>query len=377
MPLTAGLGTGGSRPGVCTSTTRPASPFEGQIIYETDTDVFRVYNETGWISLNPVNTNRNKIINGGFDVWQRGTSYTIVAGTYGAADRWIYWHNGSTAGTQTVSRQAFTAGAAPVAGYEAEFFQRITTTTIGSGQTVIDTWQRIEGVRTLAGQTVNVSFWAKTSGTFGIISFLEQNFGSGGSSTVTTTVTGLNGVASSGSWTRYTGTVTLPSISGKTIGANNYLMLIIRFLSPTNGATFDLWGVQLEAGSVATPFEIEDIQTTLNKCFRYFERYNQSEYFQIPQSPAFIDLANRCEAHILYSRKRAAPTLTVSNVAHLTCVGITQNLSVAGTSFDTFVGTGLYSANIFVSGAGINTFTVFGIIFTNASSGWLAISAEL
>jgi hypothetical protein len=36
------------QPGVCTSSTRPASPFEGQAIYETDTDMMAIYNGTAW-----------------------------------------------------------------------------------------------------------------------------------------------------------------------------------------------------------------------------------------------------------------------------------------------------------------------------------------
>lgn len=36
------------QPGVCTSTTRPASPFEGQMIYETDTDMLALWNGTAW-----------------------------------------------------------------------------------------------------------------------------------------------------------------------------------------------------------------------------------------------------------------------------------------------------------------------------------------
>jgi hypothetical protein len=35
-------------PGVCTSTTRPASPYEGQAIYETDTDMMAIWNGTAW-----------------------------------------------------------------------------------------------------------------------------------------------------------------------------------------------------------------------------------------------------------------------------------------------------------------------------------------
>ena len=38
------------QPGVCTSTTRPASPFEGQAIYETDTDLMFIYNGTVWVN---------------------------------------------------------------------------------------------------------------------------------------------------------------------------------------------------------------------------------------------------------------------------------------------------------------------------------------
>jgi len=40
-----------ARPGVCTSTTRPASPYEGQVIYETDTDRTLVWNGSAWVFL--------------------------------------------------------------------------------------------------------------------------------------------------------------------------------------------------------------------------------------------------------------------------------------------------------------------------------------
>ena len=40
------------QPGVCTSSTRPASPYEGQAIFETDTDRMLIYNGTAWIVIN-------------------------------------------------------------------------------------------------------------------------------------------------------------------------------------------------------------------------------------------------------------------------------------------------------------------------------------
>lgn len=40
-----------ARPGVCTSSTRPASPYEGQVIYETDTDKIMVWDGSAWVIL--------------------------------------------------------------------------------------------------------------------------------------------------------------------------------------------------------------------------------------------------------------------------------------------------------------------------------------
>ena len=39
------------KPGVCTSSTRPASPFEGQMIYETDTDLVLVWSGSAWVEI--------------------------------------------------------------------------------------------------------------------------------------------------------------------------------------------------------------------------------------------------------------------------------------------------------------------------------------
>ena len=52
MPLSSVVGAQSIvKPGVCTSSTRPASPFEGQMIYETDTDVLAIWNGSAWRQL--------------------------------------------------------------------------------------------------------------------------------------------------------------------------------------------------------------------------------------------------------------------------------------------------------------------------------------
>jgi hypothetical protein len=165
----------------------------------------------------------------------------------------------------TFSQQTFTAGTAPVSGYEGTFFLRGVTTGT-SGATYIT--QRIEDVRAFAGQTVTVSYWAKcASGTVTSTGYYLQNFGSGGSSSVFAT---LSSATITTSWQRFTHTIAIPSIASKTIGTSSYLEFqILRY---TAAATIDLWGVQVEAGSTATAFQTATgtLQGELAACQRYY-----------------------------------------------------------------------------------------------------------
>lgn len=219
---------------------------------------------------------RNLIINGGFDINQRGFTSTTSNGDFGF-DRWrLYAGNGTT----TYSAQTFTPGN-PISGQEPKNFARIVTTgqTLSSANSLLS--QRVEGVRTAAGQTVVISFWAKSgSGTPSIAVELSQVFGSGGSATVNT-VAGK--VAITTSWAKYQMSTTLPSISGKTIGTNDNLNVQLwvsagsDFNSETNSLgiqsnTFDIWGVQLEQNYQPTPFEQRPIGVELQLCQRYYYR---------------------------------------------------------------------------------------------------------
>jgi hypothetical protein len=225
---------------------------------------------------------KNKIINANFSVNQRAFTTTTTNGSYGF-DRWRYVY---VSGTTTYSAQTFTLGAAPVAGYESANFARVETTGQTGNNAIALLTQRIESVRTLAGQPVTVSFWAKAaSGTPKIGIELGQFFGTGGSATVSTA---LGAVTISTGWVRYSATVTLPSISGKTIaGGNDYLNATLWVSSGSDNAafassigiqnnTFDIWGVQVEYGSKATPFQLAgggDAQSELAMCQRYYYRF--------------------------------------------------------------------------------------------------------
>ena len=213
---------------------------------------------------------KNVILNSDFRISQRGTTFTNpVVLTY-QLDRWSTYFDG-TGATRTISQQTFTPGTAPVAGYEGTNFYRYAISAAGSSNTANLALQKIEDVRTFAGQTATISFWAKADSARQINTYLFQNFGSGGSSGVNTQIG--SGYNLTTSWQRYSATVTLPSISGKTIGTSSFLEL--DFYLP-NGTTFtvDIWGVQLEAGSVATAFQTATgtIQGELAACQRYYYR---------------------------------------------------------------------------------------------------------
>jgi hypothetical protein len=213
----------------------------------------------------PFVAGKNKIINGDFGIWQRGTS--ITAGPAYTCDRWIMAQDTGTP-TYSVSQQSFTVGTAPVAGYEGTFFARFGVTA-ASTATTFTFLQKIEDVRQFAGQTITVSLYAKSDASRTLTVAAKQNFGSGGSTTVSTTV----GTASvTTSWARYSVSVAIPSISGKTIGAGSNLEIALSY--PAAVMTNDFWGVQVEAGSVATPFTTASgsIGGELALCQRYYFR---------------------------------------------------------------------------------------------------------
>jgi hypothetical protein len=213
---------------------------------------------------------KNKIINGDFGIWQRGTTFNaITSGSY-FADRFGIIFDGT--GTRNITRQSFTSGAAPVSGYESQYFLRVDQTVAGSGATFNAMYQLIENVQTFAGQTVTLSFWAKASSSITLPKIeVNQSFGSGGSAPVQTSFVTSQAITTS--WTRYTMSIVVPSITGKTVGTSSSLG--VRFFLPINSTfTLDIWGVQLEAGSTATAFQTATgtIQGELAACQRYYYR---------------------------------------------------------------------------------------------------------
>jgi len=225
---------------------------------------------------------KNKLINADMGIWQRGTSVAVPGNNTQTfqADRFWAQHNGLTNGTVTYARQSFTVGQTDVPNNPL-YFARITNTTLGTTQTQTEFGQSIEDATTLAGQTATFSFYVKASGTFTLTGFAYQNFGSGGSGSVFTTLT-LSTSTTTTSWQRITATVSVPSVSGKTIGAGNYIAFYVRQGTPTAGSTIDFSNWQVEIASTASAFSLNTSTQALElaACQRYFANVvpNTSDY---------------------------------------------------------------------------------------------------
>lgn len=261
---------------------------------------------------------RNKIINGNFDIWQRGASGS-GGSTFYTADRWKLELSGDSG---SCTRQSFTPGQTDVP-HEPSFFARYSNThSVGAGNYTIIR-QVIENVTTLAGKTAVVSFYAKATSACNVGFEMEQVFvGSGpvpfASQPLALTTT----------WQKFTLVVSVPSIAGKTLSAGHALIMSLWMSAGSSFAarasnigqqsiTVDLAQVQIEEGSVATPFEHRPYGLELSLCQRYYEK---GTFRQIGYVPAGNFMGGSWSWKVT---KRATPNVTGS-ATYSQMSGLTQ-----------------------------------------------------
>jgi hypothetical protein len=220
--------------------------------------------------------NGNAVINGGMDIWQRGTSiaYGINALVY-AADRWVTIRVASPSNA-TASRQTSSLDGI-------QYCSRIARTAGDTSTAAIYYATSLESADSyrFANQTVTLSFYARAGANYSPTSGLlvvDLLSGTGSDQNV---MNGLTGQATVGttnaalttSWTRYTITGTVAST------ATQLAIRITANPTGTAGAAdhFEVTGVQLELGSVATNFKRTggSIQGELAACQRYCIVYGE------------------------------------------------------------------------------------------------------
>ena len=197
----------------------------------------------------------NIIINGDFDIWQRGTTFNLTTSTnIYTADRWRFEGNNFTG---SLIRYGFNSGQVDVPDGPGYYARWINNTSALSQQFT----QRIETTppHKLSGQVVMMSVWLRSAS--GTIADGDLTWVGGGGNVGEITTT----------WTKFTKMWTIPTQSGTyyTVGFN------VPDTKTLLGGV-DIAHVQLEFGSVATTFKSRRFAQELEACQRYYEKsYNQ------------------------------------------------------------------------------------------------------
>lgn len=326
---------------VTTTSTAPASIGTAAPVSATNGDMWWNSNDgTQYMYYNDGNTSQwvesrsaiisdgyyspNYVINGGFDINQRGTTSAPGGGAAWCSDRW------QSSGMSTSN--IYDLAPSDLVGTGLTKFLRMSRTSNVGNYPAIET--HIEDVRTVpSGVPVTLSFYAKqntawNNGTWYVGWY--QSFGTGGS-TGNGNLT-VQALSLTSSWARYSFTFTIDSVAGKTIGPNSYLNLLIRNNGNAQTAgEIDITGIQLENGSVATPFRRNQntIQAELAACQRYYWRYTQDQSFQLMGVGS-----NWSGGEIVFTLKlpvtmRATPSASISDIGGVYWLGNNTNYSGA------------------------------------------------
>jgi len=209
---------------------------------------------------------KNRLINGNFDIWQRGATGTAgnavgpAQSVYGP-DRWIIYMPANA--NATWERLVFAPGTGV---NESRYALRVTRSGTGDG---VNISQRIEGAECFAGKKVTLSFYARASINHVCAVICRQNLGAGGSDAGP----GVGAeISLTTDYKKYTVTLDVPSIAGKTRGSSGDYLEVVFGSAGKGGYTFDIASVQAEQGAVATEYEIRPVAHELMLCQRYFEK---------------------------------------------------------------------------------------------------------
>ena len=323
---------------------------------------------------------RNLLINGDFSVWQRGSSFNIAAPIY-TADRWNTY--GASTSQMTISRESFNVGQTDVTD-NPKYMLRMSNVP-DADSTWMQMYQRIEDVTQFSNTQLTISFWIRTNNaTNNYYWQFVQRFGTGGSTAVSTNTSTFNTTTS---WVKHTFTVTVPSISGKTVGTGNNLEVHFLNNSTTGNDTYiDFANIQVEKGTIATSFERRSYQEELAKCQRYFAVYHPTSQERIYIEGSSTN--HRWWEHPIPAGMRTEPSIakggTCSSLSISMAGSLTINgLAVTGVDNGGSGGTlhpgsmGNVSYRVSTTGTGGSQYSVRHTDGWENGAGWITMDAEL
>ena len=219
----------------------------------------------------------NVVTNGNFDIWQRGTSFTSVASTGAyASDRWTFTYSGTTVNL-TITQDA------SIPNVNSKFsckFQQVTSNATSLTEYAARQFIEQSNILPLLGKSCVLSFWYRSNKTGSHGVRINGTYNTGGTDQVTTIT-----VNAADTWEYKTVAVTaFSAVSAASVSATatgGFIDIGFRvggsgagFTSLSTNDYFQLAQVQLEVGSVATPFTRAggNIAGELAACQRYYQR---------------------------------------------------------------------------------------------------------
>jgi hypothetical protein len=329
------------------------------------------------LRYNPTATIGNPIINGGLDIWQRGTSFTSPAtGTY-TADRWNSINTG--AATTTITRQTTSDTT------NLPFIQYCIRYQRTSGQTNTGNLYLTYGMENsmstpFIGKTVTLSFYARAGANYSPTSSLLQVRGISGTGTDQNINNGFTGnidfISSTATltttWQRFTYTGTVSS------SATQLGFFVFSAPTGTAGANdyYEITGVQYDVGSVALPFRRAGgtIQGELAACQRYYWRVNaQNAYSNFATGVANSTTLADCIINLPVTMRVLPTVLDYSTLSLQDTVG--SNTAITSMTLGSGTTQAVYLRATVASGLTVYRYYVVGA--NNSTSGYVGLGAEL
>ena len=244
---------------------------------------------------------KNYIINGGFDIWQRGESFSPGSSNFFTADRWVLDCVGAASGL-SASKQPGLVG-------------KNSLYIVRTGGVYMQAYQMVENQGNLSNKTFTFSALVRSVNN-GTVKF---NIADGRAATnfmYTQTPVALEA------------NIPKEIVFTTQLGQVSADALFVGIVTTCTGLYIE--AVQMEEGSVATPFEHRPFGLELSLCERYFK--SNREYIGSGTPSSFVTVSS-----IFGNSMRVTPTLSNSNAA--TGFGTINNIYLSNVQL-TFTGTG-------------------------------------
>jgi len=341
------------------------------------------------------------VINGAMQVHQRGTSVAAITAAYNTADRWGMQKNNSGTWTQSVENDA------PTGSGLRKSLKMLCTTAAASpaAADLLSIQQNFEGQNlqqflkgTASAKQFTASFWVKSNVTGTYIARIVDVDN-------TRHVSASYTVSASNTWEKKT--VTFPADTTGAFDNDNAESLRLQWglvagSNLTSGTLATTWatntpahalvgqtnvasavnnywqitGVQLEAGSVATPFEFEDYGTTLGKCQRYYYLHVSGNNLNV--GPAAAVGSTEVSVSVSFPvAMRADPTLVAASGGSYYQFYRNNGADVFNSFTKYSVGGGFTHASMYNNTEISSPIGYGGFVYTGNASASIAFNAEL